>query len=302
MLEYCDLNTVLERILRQRTFPGPNFSKTIAVRGRRDRSPSVYKTLASSLLMRWLDAAEQVLRNTGTPVHYVELANAILQRNLVITQSQTPAITLHASINLDIKARQARGLLPRFLILRGGDITLAEWESGPLEEARNALVQSRHRAKRELLRKLRALEGAQFETFLERLFTEMGYDVTVTGGSGDEGIDLVAELVVGIGAQRVGIQAKCLGSQREIGPKTVRLLRDALTSRECNAGAVIATCRFNDDAIRVAGEAGKPPVELVNADRLTDLALQYGVGVRSEAIEAFSEDLDSVFVEESLGT
>lgn len=120
----------------------------------------------------------------------------------------------------------------------------------------------------------------------------MGYDVTVTGGSDDEGIDVVAELVVGIGAQRIGIQAKCLGSRREVGPSTVRLLRDALSSRECNAGAVVATCRYNEDAKRVAEEAGKPPVELVDADRLTDLALQYGVGARSEAIEAYSEDLD----------
>jgi restriction system protein len=250
--------------------------------------------------MRWLDAAEEVLRNAGTPVHYVDLANLVLHRNLVDTTSQTPAITLHASISLDIKGRRARGLPPRFLIRKGGDVTLAEWEAGPLEEARTALVQSRERAKRELLRKLRELQGGQFETFLERLFTEMGYDVTVTGGSGDEGIDLVAELVVGIGAQRVGIQAKCLGSNREVGPNTIRLLRDALTSRECNAGAVVATCRFNDDALRVAGEAGKPPVELVDPDRLTDLALQYGVGVRSEAVEAYSEDLDSVFAEELL--
>ncbi len=250
--------------------------------------------------MRWLDAAEEVLLNAGTPVHYVQLANLILQRNLVDTTSQTPAITLHASISIDVKGRRDRGLPPRFLIRKGGDVTLAEWEGGPLEEARTALVQSRERAKRELLRRLRELEGSQFETFLERLFTELGYDVTVTGGAGDEGIDLVAELVVGIGAQRVGIQAKCLGSNREVGPNTIRLLRDALSSRECNAGAVVATCRFNDDAIRVAGEAGKPPVELVNADRLTDLALQYGVGVRSEAIEAYSEDLDSVFTEEPL--
>jgi restriction system protein len=75
-----------------------------------------------------------------------------------------------------------------------------------------------------------------------------------------------------------------------------------LSSSECNAGAVVATTRFNDDAKRVAGEAGKPPVELIDADRLTDLALQYGVGVRSESIEAYTEDLDSVFDEEAMGS
>lgn len=252
--------------------------------------------------MRWLDAAEQVLRDTGTPVHYVELAELILHRHLVNTKSETPAITLHASINLDMKGRRSRGLPPRLLILPGGDITLAEWERGPIEEARAALLESRDHAKRQLLRKLRQLEGTEFETFLERLFTEMGYDVTVTGGPDDEGVDLVAELVAGIGNQRLGIQAKCRGAQREIGPNTVRLLRDALASYECNAGAVVATCRFNEGAVRVAEEFGKPPVDLVDADRLTDLALQFGVGVRSETIEAYSEDLDSVFAEEPLGS
>src|SRR5262245_29866589 len=125
-------------------------------------------------------------------MHYVELAEIILHKNLVDTQSQTPAITLHASINLDVKGRRERGLPARFLIRPGGDSTLAEWEGGPLEEARRALASSRVRAKRDLLRRLRDLDGSEFETFLERLFTAMGYDVTVTGGSGDEGIDVVA--------------------------------------------------------------------------------------------------------------
>jgi restriction endonuclease Mrr len=132
------------------------------------------------------------------------------------------------------------------------------------------------------------------------LFTDMGYDVTVTGGSNDEGVDLVAELVAGIGLQRVGIQAKCRGANREIGPNTIRLLRDALAGYECNAGAVVATCRFNDAAIAVADEYGKPQIDLIDPGRLTDLALQYGVGVRSEAIEAYSEDLESVFSDDFL--
>jgi hypothetical protein len=45
----------------------------------------------------------------------------------------------------------------------------------------------------------------------------------------------------------------------------------------------------------VAGEAGKPPLELIGPERLTDLAVEFKVGVQTEALEAYREDLRSVF-------
>ncbi len=87
-----------------------------------------------------------------------------------------------------------------------------------------------------------------------------------------------------------------------VGPNPVRLLRDALSTQECSTGAIVATCKFNTDAVVVAAEARKPPIELVDADRLADLALEYGVGVRSESVEAFTENLDAVFSEEVEGS
>ena len=244
--------------------------------------------------MRWLDAAEQVLHQADTPLNYNEVAGTIMKRQLVETESRTPAITLHASVSIDIRRRASRGLSPRFTMV-GGVVSLAEWDVGPFEEALKTIEKTRDRARRDLLAELRKLKGEDFEAFIELLFTEMGYDVTVTGGSGDDGIDLVAELSTGIGAQRIGIQAKCLGANRTVGPNTVRLLRDALSTRQCNAGAVIATCRMDPKAIEAAAEAGKTPVELVDNERLVDLALEYKVGIRSESLEVFSESLETAF-------
>jgi restriction endonuclease Mrr len=242
--------------------------------------------------MKWLDAVEKVLREVGTPIHYGDLANTVLRENLVETETRTPDITLHAGVSQDIRRRESRGLSQRFTI-SAGDVGLAEWSAGPSEEAIETIERSRNRARQELLRKLRDLDGAEFESFLEVLFTKMGYDVTVTGGVGDDGIDLIGTLGGGIGAQRVGVQAKCLGARREIGPNPIRLLRDALPAYECNAGAVVATCRFNADAVRVAEEPGRPPIQLIGPDRLTELALEYRVGVSSETIDVFSEDLEA---------
>lgn len=246
--------------------------------------------------MKWLDAVERVLSEVGTPVNYRELTDTVLREHLVETESGTPHITLHASVSQDIRRLESRGLPPRFSI-EAGDVGLAEWSTGPSDEAIETIERSRTRAKQELLRKLRDLSGAEFESYLEVLFTKMTYDVTVTGGSGDDGIDLVATLGGGIGAQRVGVQAKCLGARREIGPNPVRLLRDALPAHGCNAGAIVATCRFNTDAVRVADEPGRPPIELVGPDRLVDLALEYRVGVTSETIDMFTESLDSTLAD-----
>jgi restriction endonuclease Mrr len=245
--------------------------------------------------MKWLDATEQVLRDFGTPVHYEELAIEILRRHLVETRSQTPAITLHASVSLDVRRRQEKGLPPRFTI-GYGDVGLAEWEPGPSDEAREIIERTRGRAQRDLLARLRDLDGADFESFLEVLLSEMGYSVTVIGGTrDDEGIDLVAELAGGAAPQRIGMQAKCLGPRREVGPTVIRLLRDSLDTQGCNAGAVITTARFNADAVRVAEEPGKLPIELIDGSRLVDLAVEYGVGVRIENLTMYHEQLEGVF-------
>jgi restriction endonuclease Mrr len=251
--------------------------------------------------MKWLDAIERVLREVGTPTGYRDLANTVVREQLVATESQTPDITLHASVSQDIRRRRSRGLPPRFTI-SAGDIGLAEWSTSPPDDAVDTIERSRSRAKQELLRKLRELDGAQFESFLELLFTKMGYDVAVTGGARDDGIDLIAALSGGIGAQSVGVQAKCLGPRREIGPNPIRLLRDALPAQECNAGAVVATCRFNADAVRVAQEPGRPPIKLIGPKELTDLALEFRVGVRSETIDLFVEDLESAMQAEGAST
>jgi len=244
--------------------------------------------------MKWLDAIEHVLREADEPLHYGELAKRIMKRQMVATQSKTPDITVHASVSQEIRRRADRGLPPRFTI-KAGDIGLAEWSAPPLKDAQLTVDKLREKAKRELLKKLRQLEGADFESYLEVLLIRMGYEVEVTGGTGDDGVDLIAESSGGVSPQRLGIQAKCLGSGRETGPNPIRLLRDALPSKECQVGAVISTAKFNDDARRVAAEPGRPPVELIGPEELAELAAEHGVGISARPVDLLFEDLDGVF-------
>ena len=50
--------------------------------------------------------------------------------------------------------------------------------------------------------------GHEFEAFVALMFSKMGYSTTVTKGSGDQGIDVIAEK----NGKKIGIQAKCYSS------------------------------------------------------------------------------------------
>jgi restriction endonuclease Mrr len=247
--------------------------------------------------MKWTDAAERILRDEGTPLNYRELAQRIVSRDLVATTSATPEITLHVSVSTENRRNEQRGIRPRFSV-SAGEIGLAEWDVGELEEAFETLAQASDKARRDLLKKLRQLEGSQFEAYLEVLFTGMGYDVTVTGGPDDDGVDLIAELESGVGLQRVGVQAKCQSGRRSVGPNPIRLLRDALSTHACNAGAVVTTTTFDPRAVEVAAELGKFPIELIDCHALVELAVQYEVGVRRELLPVHVEALDDAFAVE----
>lgn len=52
------------------------------------------------------------------------------------------------------------------------------------------------------------MDGHEFEHLLAMLFSRMGYKTTVTKGSGDQGIDVIAEKF----GKKIGIQAKCYSS------------------------------------------------------------------------------------------
>lgn len=243
--------------------------------------------------MRWVDAAAQVLKKTGKPLDYKELASTILEEHLLDSQSQTPHVTLHASVSLENKVREERGIAPRFKIERG-QISLLEWKT--VRSSSVFLGQaSRHRdiAKSDLLRALRGLNGAQFESYIEALLVKMGYDnVEIRGGPGDEGIDLLCEMSQGINIVKTAVQAKCKLSRNKVGPKDVRLLRDVLPKFKCSQGVLITTSGFTKAAEEAANEEGRLPIILIDAEVLTELAIEHEVGVRSQSVKTYFFDED----------
>jgi restriction system protein len=141
-----------------------------------------------------------------------------------------------------------------------------------------------------LIGRLLKLPPDGFERLAQRLLREAGFvNVTVTGKSGDGGID-------GAGTYRISLVSfpvyfQCKRYRGVVTPNIVRDFRGAMAGRG-EKGLLITTGSFTRDAQAEAVRDGAPPVELIDGDRLCDLLREYrlGVDVRKRIEEDISID------------
>ena len=95
------------------------------------------------------------------------------------------------------------------------------------------------------------MNGVQFEEFCAQLLIKSGYeDVTLTPGSGDQGIDIIAYRD-GI---KFGIQCKCYSS--DLGNGAVQEAFSGKTFYKCHIGIVLTNRHFSNAAIELAETNG----------------------------------------------
>jgi restriction system protein len=142
----------------------------------------------------------------------------------------------------------------------------------------------------ELARTLQSLPAAGFERFCQRLLRESGFqEVTITGRSGDGGID-------GIGILQVNplvsfkVLFQCKKYAGSVAPSHVRDFRGAMTGR-ADKGIIITTGSFTSDARKEAVRDGAPPIELVDGEKLTTMLEQLELGLKPK--QTF--ELDATF-------
>jgi restriction system protein len=126
--------------------------------------------------------------------------------------------------------------------------------------------------------RLRALSAGGFERFCQRLLRESGFEeVTITGRSGDGGIDGIGILQVNaLVSFKVLFQCKrYVGS---VTPSQVRDFRGAMMGR-ADKGIIITTGSFTSDARKEAVRDGVPPIELVDGDKLVTMLEQLELGL-----------------------
>lgn len=108
-----------------------------------------------------------------------------------------------------------------------------------------------------------SINGHEFENFCADILKKNGYvDVTVTRGSGDQGIDIIAYK----DDVKYGIQCKCYAS--DVGNKAVQEVFSGKTFYNCHVGVVLTNSYFTHSAVELAQSNG---VILWNRDKLLQM-------------------------------
>ncbi len=274
-----------------RTGPGlfalnPNVSAE-SRSGEHPRSPARSREGHGAKRLSFTDAAERVLRQSGThePLHYGAITERALALGLIHTEGRTPAATMYSVILAEIRRQEARGESPRFVQHGRGMVGLAAWL--PTEVAR--LIEEQNREVRQsLLDRARAAPPADFENLVGELLAAMGFEeVEVTSASKDGGGDVRGTLVVGEAVRiRMAVQAKRW--KHNVRAPTVQQLRGSLGAHE--QGLIITTSDFSSGAKIEAARPDAAPVALMNGKQLAALLAKHQIGAHTERYELFTLD------------
>ena len=144
-----------------------------------------------------------------------------------------------------------------------------------------------------LLELLLDMDPYVFEHLVKRLLEEMNYqNVQVTTRSGDGGVDVVADIELGITSVREVVQAK--RHRQNIQRKDLDALRGSLYRFNAVRGTIISTSRFSKGTQEAAFAGGAAPITLIDGEKLVDLLIEHNIGVRKRALEILEVDADGL--------
>lgn len=130
-----------------------------------------------------------------------------------------------------------------------------------------------------LLELIQSLSPSGFEKLCKRLLTEIGIkSITITGGSGDQGID--GKGIVQLNdVVSLNIVFQCKRYKEVVSPHHVRDFRGAMQGRG-EKGLIISTGRFTKEAKSEANRDGVTPIELIDGEKLVDLFEKHRLGLK----------------------
>ena len=150
----------------------------------------------------------------------------------------------------------------------------------------------------QLLSKLRSTDPYEFEHMMIRLLSEMGYKGTdgqslVTQKSNDGGIDGIINKDP-LGMETIYVQVKRYAEGNVVGSPEIDGFSGALRRQRADRGVFITTSSFTSGARAAAKQLN---IALVDGDMLTNLMVQYKVGVQvRQTYELY--DIDDEFFED----
>ena len=148
-------------------------------------------------------------------------------------------------------------------------------------------------ARQQLADFLQSMDPYQFEHLVKRLLEEMGYDnVEVTSPSNDKGVDVVADIELGISRVREVIQVKRY--KGNIGRPILDQLRGSLHYFNAVRGSIITTGGFAKKAQETAFAPNVAPITLIDGERLLDYLIENNIGIRRRELKIIEFDGDSL--------
>lgn len=170
-------------------------------------------------------------------------------------------------------------------------------EQTPEEVLAATVTELKNELATELLDKLKENSFQYFENFVIQLLQKMGYgefreDASQhTGKSGDDGIDgIISQDRLGL--ENVYIQAKRF-TNNSVGSPEIRNFIGSLALQGVNKGVFLTTSRFSSSAIQTAQDSKQQKIVLIDGKELTELAIEYNLGVQvADTIQIKKIDLD----------
>lgn len=126
---------------------------------------------------------------------------------------------------------------------------------------------------------LQSISDKGFEELCARLLRHIGFEnVKVTGQSGDHGIDGEGFLLINRFV-RTKVMFQCKRYKNAVQPKEIRDFRGAIEGR-AERGIFLTTGTFTKSAREEAARENATAIELVDIDRLLEIMIEEGLGVK----------------------
>lgn len=144
-------------------------------------------------------------------------------------------------------------------------------------------------ARQHLVEFLSKMDPFKFEHLIRLLLQEMGYDnVQVTRRSNDGGVDVVAEIELGISSIKEVVQVK--RKSGTVNRPVLDALRGVLHRFGAQRGTIITLGKVATGAKKAAFEPGGAPITLIDGERLLDLLMQHEIGLARKTVDFYEFD------------
>ena len=172
-------------------------------------------------------------------------------------------------------------------------------DTSPMERLDTIVNELYSQLSREIMNAIMSVEGRAGDSFFERIVTDllekMGYGKgSVTPASNDKGIDGIIKTDP-LGFNPIMIQAKRYAVGHAVGRPEIQSFAGALGA--VTRGAFITTSHFSQGAIEFAKTYPHSDIVLIDGKKLTELMIQYNLGVSVER-DIYIKRIDSDYFEQ----